>query len=149
MRVQMHVACMHACVCVCVCVCVCMCVCVCVCVCVCISVECACVCPLPSVHCSSRTGMESFDGQGSGGNAYGTFWEPPHGWVNSQDGGRGHTFMASFSFCTLSLCATHQIVGAHRLDQRRACLAAAWQQLLSLGSPRSKRQDICRLGTAV
>jgi len=39
MRVQMHVACMHACVCVCVCVCVCMCVCVCVCVCVCASVS--------------------------------------------------------------------------------------------------------------
>lgn len=40
--------------------------------------------------------MSSFDGQGSGGAVYGTFWEPPHGWVNSQDGGRGHGFMVIF-----------------------------------------------------
>jgi hypothetical protein len=39
--------------------------------------------------------MESFDGQASGHNFAGTFWEPSHGWVNSSDGGRGHSFQVS------------------------------------------------------
>ena len=58
-----------------------------------------------------RTGMMSFDGQGSGGNTYGTFWEPPHGWVNSQDGGRGHTFPVHVSVRVCSLPERESLLG--------------------------------------
>merc|ERR1711907_557946 len=38
------------------------------------------------------SGVNNFDGQGSGDDFYGTMWNPPIGWVNNTDGGRSVLF---------------------------------------------------------
>merc|ERR1712196_6124 len=38
------------------------------------------------------SGVNNFDGQGSGDDFFGTMWHPPTGWVNNTDGGRSVLF---------------------------------------------------------